>query len=223
LLSASRPTALSQVKLTDLNLAERTLHFPSPKGGEDKAFDIPLSRAMIECIARARRFGSVLYPEAGKIWLFPSDAPCGHIVETKEDRAVLSHWGNDMRQTYRTLAQPAEVSKVDVHLLMNHSLPGVNEGYITRSKLMADHLREQQEKISKLIIRSVVGHGWLNSTSRAQLSALLSKEPDAVRRDSGARSALRKLELQIARVETQKLDSGLLDAPSRRLKAKRVA
>ena len=37
---------------------------------------------------------------------------------------------------------------MDVHLLMNHSIPGVNAGYITRNKLLSDHLRQQQETIS---------------------------------------------------------------------------
>jgi hypothetical protein len=30
-----------------------------------------------------------------------------------------------------------------MHLLMNHSLPGVNADYITRNKLLEDHLRKQ--------------------------------------------------------------------------------
>ena len=90
-------------------------------------------------------------------WLFPSDAPCGHMTEHKEDRSVLSHWGNDLRQTYRTLAQAAEVSEVDMHLLMNHALPGVNSGYITRSKLMRDHLRAQQERLSVFFLGTVMG------------------------------------------------------------------
>lgn len=32
---------------------------------------------------------------------------------------------------------------------MNHSLPGVNAGYITRDSLLRDHLRKQQERIRK--------------------------------------------------------------------------
>jgi hypothetical protein len=65
---------------------------------------------------------------------------------------VLSKWGNDLRQSYRTLAQAAGVSELGVHLLMNHSLRGVNAGYITRDKLLRDHLRKQQERISAVVI-----------------------------------------------------------------------
>lgn len=230
ILSGSRPEALRGVPLTDLHLSERMLHIGAPKGGTAKAFDIPLSRAMLESIFRLLRLGAVIYPDTSQTWLFPSDAPSGHLEEHKEDRGkVLSHWGNDLRQSYRTLGQVAQISDVDIHLLMNHRFPGVNAGYITRSKLMADHLRVQQEKISQLIIGAVVGRGrrpssllsrWLNSTSRAQLSDLLSQDPDRIRAKAGPRSALRKLEIQAARCEVQKLDPGMLDAPSRRLKTR---
>jgi len=41
-----------------------------------------------------------------------------------------------------------------MHLLMNHSVKGVNEGYITRSKLLNDHLRASQQTLSDFIIKS---------------------------------------------------------------------
>lgn len=40
---------------------------------------------------------------------------------------------------------------------MNHLLPGVNAGYITRDSLLHDHLRKQQERISTVIIDSAKG------------------------------------------------------------------
>ena len=124
LLCGSRPEALKCVRIEDLNLRERVMHIRAPKGGTAKAFDIPLSRAMMESIFRLRRIGPVIYPQSGCVWLFPSDSPSGHMEEHKEKRTVLSHWGNDLRQTYRTLGQAAEISEVDMHLLMNHALPG---------------------------------------------------------------------------------------------------
>ena len=72
-----------------------------------------------------------------------------------DKRNVLSKWGNDLRQSYRTLAQAAGVSELDIHLLMNHSLPGVNAGYITRDRLLRDHLRQQQQRISELAVHGL--------------------------------------------------------------------
>ncbi|MFH1794436.1 MAG: integrase [Pseudomonadota bacterium] len=157
LLSGSRPTALKNVRIEHIDFRSRLLHIPKPKGGVKKAFDIPLSRPMIRCILRSIRAGRILYPDQAEFWLFPADSDSGHLIEHKEERDVLTKWGNDLRQSYRTLAQVAGVSELDIHLLMNHSLPGVNAGYITRDSLLRDHLRKQQERISKVIMDSARG------------------------------------------------------------------
>ena len=109
---------------------------------------------MIRCLIRAIRFGRQMHPAQAGVWLFPADSEAGHLVEHKEDRSVLSKWGNDLRQTYRTIAQTADVNDLDIHLLMNHTLQGVNAGYITRSKLVGGHLRIRQQAISKEICRT---------------------------------------------------------------------
>lgn len=107
---------------------------------------------MIRCLIRALRIGRKAYPIQAETWLFPADSASGHLVEHKEDRRELSKWGNDLRQTYRTIGQAAGVNDVDMHLLMNHSMPGVNAGYITRHKLLTDHLRAQQQRISTMVV-----------------------------------------------------------------------
>lgn len=155
LLSGSRPDALKRARIEHVNFRARILHIPKPKGGEVRAFDIPLSRAMIRCLIRVIRLGQTLYPAQAKQWLFPADSESGHLVEHKENRATLSKWGNDLRQTYRTVAQTTGIADLDIHLLMNHTVPGVNAGYINRSKLLSDHLRQQQEMISRKVVEAV--------------------------------------------------------------------
>lgn len=154
LLSGSRPDALKKARLEHLDLRRRLLHLPKPKGGAKKAFDIPLSRPMVRSLLRVIRAGRMLHPEQAEFWLFPADSAAGHLTEHKEERDVLSKWGNELRQSYRTLAQPAGVSELDVHLLMNHSLAGVNANYITRHRLLENHLREAQGKISTVVINA---------------------------------------------------------------------
>jgi integrase len=164
LLSGSRPTALQQIKPNHIDFRKRTLHLPKPKGGSERAFDIPLSREMILCLVRAIRFGREMYPLQAREWVFPADSESGHIAETKEDRDELSKWGNDLRQTFRTIATAAGVSEFDAKLLMNHSIPGVNAGYVTRHKLLEDHLRRQQEAISSAVVAAL---GTLPAKNRA--------------------------------------------------------
>jgi integrase len=155
LLSGSRPTALREIKPSHIDFRRRTLHVPKPKGGNKRAFDIPLSREMILCLVRTLRFGREMYPLQAMEWVFPADSASGHLAETKEDRDELSKWGNDLRQTFRTMATVAGVSEIDSKLLMNHSIPGVNAGYITRHKLLEDHLRRQQQAISSAVFSAL--------------------------------------------------------------------
>jgi integrase len=57
LLSGSRPAALRNVRIEHIDFRQRLLGIPRPKGGEQKAFDIPLSRLMVRCVVRAIRLG----------------------------------------------------------------------------------------------------------------------------------------------------------------------
>lgn len=168
LLSGSRPAAILQARVEHLNLRDRVLHVPRPKGGEERAFDIPLSRAMIRCLVRAMRASRILLPEHAANWIFAGESRAGHMTVHREQREVLSKFGNDLRQTFRTVGQAAGLSELDSHLLMNHSLPGVNAGYITRAKLLGGHLRRTQEDISKLILSQSGGDGvrWPTLPSR---------------------------------------------------------
>ncbi|WP_314955603.1 integrase arm-type DNA-binding domain-containing protein [Bradyrhizobium cosmicum] len=155
LLCRSRPTALQQARSEHIDFRRRALHIPKPKGGSKRAFDIPLSREMILSLIRVLRFGRQMHPSQAQEWLFPAESTSGHLAETKEDRDILSKWGNDLRQTFRTIATSAGVSEFDAKLLMNHSIPGVNAGYVTRHKLVEDHLRSQQQAISTAVFSAL--------------------------------------------------------------------
>jgi hypothetical protein len=110
---------------------------------------------MMRSIIRAMRAGRALFEEEAEFWLFPARSKDGHLIEYWENRKILPKWGNDLRQSYRTIAQAAGLSEIDIHLLMNHSLPGVNAGYITRERLLNNHLRKQQERISDIVSSSI--------------------------------------------------------------------
>jgi hypothetical protein len=96
-----------------------------------------------------------MHPKAAERWIFAADSAPGHLIEQKQERTVLSNWANDLRETFRTIGQAAEAPPLDIHILMNHSLPSVNAGYITVSGLMDDHLRHQQERISRTVLGAV--------------------------------------------------------------------
>jgi hypothetical protein len=133
---------------------------------------------MIQCHVRVMRFGRQIYPSQAAGWIFPADSDTGHLAEQKEDRATLSKWGSDLRQSFRTIATAAGVSEFDAKLLMNHTIPGVNSGYITRHKLLEVHLSAQQQQISSAAL-SALGNAvaerqelqnWLGRGSARRMS-----------------------------------------------------
>jgi site-specific recombinase XerD len=175
LLSGSRTSALQRVKPAHIDFRRRMLHISKPKGGAKRAFDIPLSRQMVLCLVRAIRFGRQIHPSQAMEWVFPAESESGHLAQTKEDRTELSRWGNDLRQTFRTIAAEAGVSEIDAKLLMNHAIPGVNAGYITRYKLLEDYLRRQQQAISSVMFAELQNLFVENSTLQNWLGRDASK------------------------------------------------
>ena len=157
----------------------------SPQGGAKRAFDIPLSREMVLCLVRAMRFGRQMYPSQAAEWIFPADSGSGHLVEQKEDRGTLSKWGNDLRQSFRTIPTAAGVSEFDAKLLMNHAIPGVNAGYITRHKLLEDHLRSQQQAISGAIF-AALGGTLVRKTSRVKFAVGVNSKLQARQSEIGS-------------------------------------
>src|SRR5438876_364121 len=81
-----------------------------------RPFDIPLSRPMIRCLIRAMRASRWMHPELAQTWIFAADSEERHLIEHKEFRIRLFKWGNDLRQTYRTLGQAVGLSDIDMHL-----------------------------------------------------------------------------------------------------------
>jgi len=162
LLSGSRPGALTVARWEHLDMRRRVLHVPLPKGGERRAFDMPLSRPMLACLARARRAGRMVNSVNAAEWIFPGEGArshradfAGHIVAYQEDREALPKYGGDLRQTYKTLSPEAGLSKTDVMILMNHADGDVSDGYMTRSKVAEDYLRGQQEAMSRYIMAAL--------------------------------------------------------------------
>jgi hypothetical protein len=186
LLSGSRPGALKAARWCDVDVRRRVLHIPCPKGGEERAFDIPLSREMLRSLWRVRKAGRQCYAERVQEWIFPASSRSGHLAEHKEHREILGNWGGDLRQTYRTVAQSIGISDLDIHLLMNHSLPGASAGYVTRSQLVSTSLRDAQERLSTSIIMRMISSRTCATLGRAAgvpkdgVGQLLNQEGDDI-------------------------------------------
>jgi integrase len=156
LLSGLRRTDVLTARPEYLNAQRPSLRLPSPKGGEDRAFELPLSKPMLECLKRVRELGQTFFPAESKQWLFP--APGGHIGEVKEEgRLKLSHTGHALRHSFRTLAAAAGIDRLRLKILMNHAVDDdVTDSYANVPALFAS-LLEAQEQISSFILANFSG------------------------------------------------------------------
>lgn len=121
---------------------------PSPKGGTDRAFRLPLPRHLIQMLEMVR------HETAGLVspFVFPSlSSKSGHIEEMRRTDE-FPYAPHQMRHTYRTAALEAGVDMQTITLLMNHRPAGVTWGYITRAHLVGT-MRHSQELICSAMTR----------------------------------------------------------------------
>ena len=156
LLTGSRPAALKASRWEHIDFEKRVWSFPSPKGGSSRKFDIPVCDALRTVLLEHQQNCGLL---AYNGWIFPTTTREAHLSETKERRGKLLKWGNDLRQTFRTMAYLAGTDNVSIHILMNHRIAGVNAGYLNLvhawPRLILDqerivHLIQQQLKPTEL-------------------------------------------------------------------------
>jgi len=177
LLTGSRPAALAAARWEHLDVRRRALHIPAPKGGERRAFDIPLSRPMLAALARVRRAGRAWHPTLSATWIFPAASAPGHLVEWKErrapsktrgadDRAWLPKWGNDLRQTYVIAAETLDISERTLKRLLNHATQDVTMGYGDRTRLWPRLLEAQATISAHLMQRWIAPSGAASTPSR---------------------------------------------------------
>ena len=150
LLTGSRPTALKEAKWEHINLEDKLWHFPKPKGGSTRAFDIPLSKPLIYSLIRIRKTPQGCVSTEPDDYVFPAESVSGHMEEIKEDRETLSKYGNDLRQSFRTFGEACSVGDIQLKMLMNHKMKGVAAGY-TNHKPLWPLLLENQKKIAQHI------------------------------------------------------------------------
>lgn len=128
--------------------ADGVLTVPSPKGGADRAFRLPLPRHLLQVLERVRQETAPL----ASPFVFPSiTSKSGHIEEMRRTDE-FPHAPHQMRHTYRTWSLEAGVDMQTVTLLMNHRPAGVTWGYVTRAHLLG-HMREAQEKVCAALVR----------------------------------------------------------------------
>ncbi|MFZ5962014.1 tyrosine-type recombinase/integrase [Thalassococcus sp. BH17M4-6] len=126
--------------------ADGVLTVPSPKGGEAKAFKLPLPRMLVQELAAVRDLTAPL--ESPFVFASPT-SKSGHV----EHFARTKNWPyapHGLRHTWRTMALEAGVDLQMAMVLLNHRPAGVTWNYVTRANLLGP-MREASERVAGLI------------------------------------------------------------------------
>ncbi len=150
LLAGLRKTDVITARWSNVDEAARKLHVPKPKGGTERAFDLPLSQPMMDCIKRVRTaWKKAGHPESE--FLFPSTAPSGHQSDMNA-KGIKS--GHALRYTFSNMAKAAGVWEADVAVLMNHKRKSQTASYHDPNSTPERYL-EAMEKISARIMEAI--------------------------------------------------------------------
>lgn len=154
ILTGMRRTATLEARAADVDFAAGKLHVPNPKGGADRAFDVPLSGPIADLLRHRIAENEAI--SRGTPWLFPSvTSQTGHASEVKES-ALDGLCGHALRHAFKTFCEGARVPWAHSKLLLNHTVPDVTFGYLQRE---LDELRKSQSDASAYILAKL-GLTW---------------------------------------------------------------
>lgn len=126
------------VRWEDVDLKQKVLHIPQPKGGH--AFDLPLSDFLIDLLEGRERFFDSPF-------VFPANSRSGHIEEIRVPIPKLAWTPHDLRRTYLNVAERLEISAYAMKALVNHKQPtgDVTSGYL---RMEVERLRAPMQSIT---------------------------------------------------------------------------
>jgi integrase len=137
-----RKTSVLEMRWRDVDLIAGVLHVPKPKGGEARAFDLPLPTVLIDLLKARRTVHEKFFAQDARCapWVFASpDARSGHCMDIRLRGSTLHVTPHDARRLFASVAEAADVPPYSMKLILNHALP--------RSDVTAQYLRIDTERL----------------------------------------------------------------------------
>jgi hypothetical protein len=99
-------------------LKSRCIRIPAPKGGEERAFDLILSRPMLRVLWRARNASRRDHAANAKTWVFAGEK--GHIRGDHLTKLGVAS-NHALRRAYASEGRAAGLPKDSIRRFLNHS------------------------------------------------------------------------------------------------------
>lgn len=134
------------------NLSGGVLHLPNPKGGEQRAFDLPLSRQALEIIARQPKVND---------WIFPGQIEGKHLTTGKVPTTRALPGPHTLRRTWATHAELIGCPRAITSRLLNHTgKRDVTSRYIKPDfAATAEWAQRVADRIESLLVERGAGAG----------------------------------------------------------------
>lgn len=156
LFTGLRRESAAAVRWEHIDWEKKSLLIPKPKGGETRAFFLPLSDFLIRLLKEREHCEQAKTFFPGSPWVFPAESKSGHIAEPKEDLGV-KFTVHGLRNTFMTVAESLDVSPYAIKMLVNHSLPDkgdVTGGYMS---IELERLRAPMQGITDRLLLLCTG------------------------------------------------------------------
>jgi integrase len=147
-LTGLRRREASAMRWDEVDWTTGTIHFPGSRLKSGRSFDLPVTRQLCEVLMSRRTSGST------SPWVFPAHSKSGHIEEPKfaikeacEAEGIPLVAVHDLRRTWITVAEAADISETALKALAQHSLGGmgVTGQYV---QMVAERLRAPAQRVA---------------------------------------------------------------------------
>jgi integrase len=155
LFTGLRREEAASLRWQDIDFAGRVIHLPAVRTKAGRRLDLPMTDVVRDMLVARRALGEEKF-------IFTANSKAGYIAEPKFPLEMVRQAtgicvsAHDLRRTYITAAESADISPLALKALVNHSLGSdVTSGYIM---MTADRLREPAQRVCdrlKLLCRIV--------------------------------------------------------------------
>jgi integrase len=151
LYSGMRRSEAAGLRWTDIDLSAGVIRIPAIRMKANRRFDLPMSDLIYELLVVRRRDTDWSKSE----FVFPAHSFSGHVEEPKFPLSLVAKStgirvsAHDLRRTFATIAEGADISESALKLLLHHTLgTDATSGYIIAT---VERLREPAQRVADRI------------------------------------------------------------------------